>query len=73
MSVFHYTYESVWSQADRTFISRVVEFPALAAHGDTLCSSLRALRNMVDSVVKNLTASGKEFLKPFSAKKGSTK
>lgn len=73
MSVFQYTYESVWSEVDHAFIARVVEFPSLAAHGDSRGSSLRALRSVVDSVVKELTASGKEIPKQFSATKGREK
>ncbi len=72
MSVFQYTYQSAWSQAERAFISRVVEFPALVAHGNSRGGSLRALRSVVDSVVKDLMASGKEIPKPLSAKKNNT-
>ncbi|HEY0405802.1 MAG TPA: type II toxin-antitoxin system HicB family antitoxin [Pyrinomonadaceae bacterium] len=73
MSVFNYTYEAVWSPEDRAFIARVKEFPSLAAHGASRGSSLRALRSVVDAVVKDLIKSGKEIPQPFSATKTADK
>lgn len=69
MSVFEYTYEATWSQKDGAFIARVKEFSSLAAHGATRGSSLRALRSVVDAVVKDLINSGKEVPIPISARK----
>jgi predicted RNase H-like HicB family nuclease len=69
MSVFNYKYEAVWSQKDGAFIARVEEFPSIAAHGASRASSLRALRSVVDAVVKNLIESGQEIPAPASAKK----
>ena len=69
MSVFNYTYEAVWSPKDRAFIASVKEFPSLAAHGASRGSSLRALRSVVDAVVKDLIKSGKEIPQPIGAKK----
>ncbi len=71
MSVFDYTYEAVWSPEDRAFIARVAEFPSLAAHGNSRGGSLRALRSVVDSVVKNLAASGEGIPPPLGADKDS--
>ena len=69
MSAAQYTYESMWSEEDRAFIARVAEFPSLTAHGDSRGSSLRALRSVVDTVVKDLAASGKEIPKQATKKK----
>ena len=54
----------MWSQTDRVFIARVKEFPSLEARGDSRGSSIRALRNVVDAVVKNLIESGEEIPPP---------
>ena len=60
MSTVEYTYEAMWSPEDHVFIARVSEFPALVAHGTSRGASLRALRSVVDAVVKELIASGIE-------------
>lgn len=73
MSAAQYTYEARWSQTDRVFIARVREFPALEAHGDSREGSIRALRNVVAAVVKDLVESGEEMPPPANAKKGSKK
>lgn len=70
MSVFQYTYEAMWSPEEKVFVARVAEFPSLVAHGDSRGSSLRALRSVVDAVVKELVESGKEIPKPAAARKG---
>jgi predicted RNase H-like HicB family nuclease len=73
MSAAQYTYEAMWSQTDRVFIARVREFPSLEARGESRESSLRALRNVVAAVLKNLADSGKEIPPPANAKKGGKK
>lgn len=73
MSASQYTYEAMWSAEERVFIARVAEFPSLTAHGTSRGSSLRALRRVVDAVVKDLVESGAEVPKQASAKKGSRK
>jgi predicted RNase H-like HicB family nuclease len=60
MSAAQYTYEAMWSEEDRAFIARVREFPSLEAHGDSRGGSIRALRSVIATVVKNLIESGKE-------------
>jgi predicted RNase H-like HicB family nuclease len=60
MSAAQYTYEAMWSQADRVYIARVREFPSLEARGDSRESSIRALRNVVAAVVKDLVETGQE-------------
>jgi predicted RNase H-like HicB family nuclease len=71
MSAAQYTYEAMWSQTDRVFIARVKEFPSLEARGDSRESSIRALRNVVAAVVKDLVESGQEIPPRASTKKGS--
>ena len=64
MSTAQYTYEAMWSEEERAFIARVAEFPSLEARGDSRGSSLRALKGVVDAVVRDLTDSGEEIPKP---------
>ena len=55
-----YTYAVIWSKKDGAFIARVAEFPSLEAHGDSRGGSLRALKSVVDAVLKGLAESGME-------------
>lgn len=71
MSAAQYTYEAMWSQSDRVFIARVREFPSLEARGDSRGSSIRALRNVVAAVLKNMVESGEEIPAQASVKKDS--
>lgn len=71
MSAAGYTYEAMWSEEERTFIARVAEFPALEARGDSRGSSLRALKGVVNTVLKDLAESGEEV--PKSAQPGKEK
>lgn len=64
MSVFEYTYESAWSPKDGAFIAHVAEFPSLAAHSKTRAGSLREIKSVIDSVVKELAASGEKIPVP---------
>lgn len=73
MSAAQYTYEAMWSQTDRVFIARVREFPSLEARGNSRESSIRALRNVVAAVVKDLAESGEEIPPRATPEKGSKK
>ncbi|GAC1446090.1 MAG: hypothetical protein NVSMB56_01750 [Pyrinomonadaceae bacterium] len=73
MSVSQYTYEAMWSPKDKAFIARVSEFPSLSAHGTSRSSSLRALKSVVDAVVKDLAASGEAIPVPVGVKKSDKK
>lgn len=69
MSTPQYTYESTWSKEDRAFIARVKEFPSLEAHGDSRGGSIRALKSVIASVVKDLVEKGEELPAQASVKK----
>ncbi len=69
MSAAQYTYEAMWSQEERTFIARVAEFPSLEARGDSRGSSLRALKGVVDTVLKDLAEAGEVIPKPAQSDK----
>lgn len=63
----------MWSEADRAFIARVREFPALEAHGDSRGGSIRALMSVVDAVVRDLAESGAEIPTQAGKEKGEKK
>ena len=69
MSASQYTYESMWSKEDREFIARVKEFPSLEAHGDSRGSSIRALKSVIDSVLKDLVENGEAIPAQAGVKK----
>lgn len=60
MSAGQYTYEAMWSEEDRAFVARVLEFPSLEDHVDSRGSSIRALRSVIDAVVKDLIERGED-------------
>jgi predicted RNase H-like HicB family nuclease len=69
MSAYQYTYEAIWSEEDRAFIARVKEFPALEAHGESRGGSIRALRSVIATVLKDLVESGEEVPAQASVEK----
>lgn len=71
MSAAQYTYEALWSEEDRAFIARVKEFPSLEAHGDSRGGSIRALRSVIATVVKDLVECGEEVPAQASVKERS--
>jgi predicted RNase H-like HicB family nuclease len=71
MSVSQYTYEARWSEEDRAFIARVREFPSLESHGDSRGGSIRALKSVIATVVKDLVECGEDVPAPVSVKERS--
>lgn len=49
-----YRYNVGWSEEDQVFVGRVVEFPSLAAHGDTLEDALFEIKKVVGFVMADL-------------------
>lgn len=49
-----YSYTVAWSEEDQAFIGRVVEFPSLAAHGNTQEKALSEIRTVVAYALKDL-------------------
>ena len=68
-----YCYSVVWSEDDMAFIGRVIEFPSLAAHGDTQEKALLEIRNVIEFVIEDLTAEGEEVPVPLSRRNFSGK
>ncbi|MCY7345383.1 MAG: type II toxin-antitoxin system HicB family antitoxin [Pyrinomonadaceae bacterium] len=63
--VEQYLYSVGWSEEDAAFVSRVAEFPSLAAHGDTLESALHEIKNVVGLVLQDLAETGEFIPQPF--------
>jgi predicted HicB family RNase H-like nuclease len=61
-----YLYNVAWSEEDELFVGRVVEFPSLAAHGDTLEKALREIKKVVDFVIADMAVSGETMIEPLS-------
>ena len=68
-----YTFSVVWSDDDKAFIGRVVEFPSLAAHGDTQEKALVEIRTVVEFVLEDLAAENEDVPVPLSRKNFSGK
>jgi predicted RNase H-like HicB family nuclease len=68
MNAAQYTYEAMWSAEDRAFIARAKEFPSLEAHGESRGSSIRALRSVIATVLRDLIESGEDVPAPASVK-----
>ena len=61
-----YLYIVVWSEEDDAFIGRVLEFPSLAAHGNTQAKALGEIRTVVQHAFEDLRDSGEEVPEPLS-------
>ncbi|HKZ02175.1 MAG TPA: toxin-antitoxin system HicB family antitoxin [Pyrinomonadaceae bacterium] len=61
-----YLYSVVWSADDKTFIGRVLEFPSLAAHGNTQEKALREIRSVVRYALEDLADSRELAPEPLS-------
>jgi len=61
----------MWSEAERTYIARVKEFPAREARGPSRAGALRDLKGVAYAVVKELVDSGAEV--PERAPRGRRK
>ena len=71
MSASQYKYEAMWSEEDRAFIARVREFPSLEAHGESRGASIRALKSVIASVVKDLVECGEDVPAPVGVRERS--
>lgn len=64
-----YTYRIEWSEEDQVFIARCLEFPGLAAHGDSSENALKEIKTVVTESVKWLEDDGKSVPEPLGMKK----
>lgn len=64
-----YTYRIEWSEEDQAYIGRCLEFPGLAAHGDSSESALKEIKTVVNESVKWLKDDKKSIPEPLGMKK----
>jgi predicted RNase H-like HicB family nuclease len=60
MAASDYEYTTVWDSRDNIFVTRVREFPSLAAHGSSQQESLAEAQKLVADVVADLIAEKEE-------------
>lgn len=65
MNFEQYLYSVGWSEEDEAFIARVVEFPSLAAHGDTQDEALREIKELVGFVLSDLAENKEPIPEPI--------
>jgi predicted HicB family RNase H-like nuclease len=68
-TVDKYTYRIEWSEEDRVFIARCLEFPGLAAHGNTTEDALKEIRVVVRESINWLKEDNKSVPQPLGVKK----
>ena len=64
-----YTYRVEWSEEDNTHIAYCLEFPSLAAHGNTVADALANIAEVVDESVQWLIEEDSPVPEPFGLKK----
>jgi len=64
-----YTYRIEWSEDDHCHVARCLEFPSLAAHGDTIEEALREIENVVVESVNWMREEGETVPTPLGLKK----
>ena len=64
-----YTYRIEWSEDDHCHVARCLEFPSLAAHGDTMEDALREIKYVVAESVKWMEEEDEAVPKPLGLKK----
>lgn len=68
-SIEKYTYRIAWSAEDGCHVARCLEFPSLAAHGDTPEKALKEIKFVVAETIKWLAEEGENIPEPFGLKK----
>jgi predicted RNase H-like HicB family nuclease len=68
-NVQKYTYRIEWSEEDGCHIARCLEFPSLAAHGDSVDAALREIEFVVQETITWLREEREPVPDPFGMKK----
>lgn len=63
-----YTYRVEWSSEDSTHVAYCLEFPSLAAHGDTVVIALANIVDVVDESIKWLAEENASVPEPLGLK-----
>lgn len=64
-----YTYRVEQSEKDQLHIARCLEFPSLAAHGDTVEDALKEIEKVVEEAIAWMQEGNEEIPEPFGLKK----
>ena len=64
-----YTYRIEWSEEDKTHVARCLEFPSLAAHGETIEGALKEIEIAVSASIKWMQEKGEQIPEPLGMKK----
>ena len=64
-----YTYRIEWSENDHCHVARCLEFPSLAAHGDTIEEALKEIEYVVAESVKWMQEEGEAVPSSLGLKK----
>ncbi len=69
----HYSYSVNWSPEDEAYVATAIEWPSLAAHGDSPESALLEMRTLVAHCIEDCHEAGDDFPAPLSDRKFSGK
>ena len=64
-----YTYRATWSEDDQEYVGLCAEFPSLSWLAKTPESALNGIREIVASVIKDITHTGEEIPQPIACKR----
>ena len=64
-----YTYRIEWSEEDKVFIARCLEFPGLAAHGKSCEAALSEIKVVIEESLNWLKEDKKPIPEPLGMKK----
>ena len=65
----HYTYQVAYSEDDEAFVARVLDFPGLAADGNTLEQALAEIHAVVRAVLEDMYQNKEEPPVPLTCEK----
>jgi predicted RNase H-like HicB family nuclease len=68
-SIDKYTYRIEWSEDDQCHVARCLEFPSLAAHGNTIEEALKEIEYVVAESISWMQEEGDEVPEPLGLKK----
>jgi predicted RNase H-like HicB family nuclease len=68
-----YTYRVTWSEDDQEYVGLCAEFPSLSWLDQTPESALMGVREIVESVIKDMQNTGEEIPQPIAGKRYSGK
>ncbi len=64
-----YTYRVEWSEEDNAHIARCLEFPSIAAHGNTVRKALTEIEKVIKETIVWMKEEKEEIPEPFGVKK----